>query len=376
MDLEKMMAQVRKEAQGFCSPLAYHGWAHIEETERYALALIERCKQYNVQVNEAALLLAVYLHDAFYAVPPGYFMNRFGRLIKTREMFAAELARQYLQDRFGLPADLTEAVYEIIMATHFSVIPETPEAMLMRAADLANLAGPYNAFSQNWDCLYKESCLINGSEVGEEDFALKTAGFLPLYLWAKIRLTPEYFDVRGASAFHTGAMGNIVRKVRETCGDVRVVAEVGPGMMPIVYDERFQNERLIYIGIDLNEKVFPRLLKQIDLRRATGCKIGPTYLLPGEAACLPLLNEMVDCLVYRNALVLIEMLEVGRVLRRKPPGEVVVIETYSPDGPPCSPGRSEDRIKGLKDRFKALGMEVMVEGEPSGEFEVRARLAS
>lgn len=377
MDLENVVARVREEAPMFYAPLPYHGWSHIEETERYALALIERCKKYNVQINKAALLLAVYLHDAFYSVPPGFFRVDTGQKVTSREMFAAEFARRYLLEYLGVPAELAEGVYSIIMATHFSVIPDTPEAMLMRAADLANLAGPYDIFGQNWYSLYRENCLINGQALTEEEFALKTAGFLPLYLWAKLQLTPEYYNDRGASAFHTGAVGNIVRKVREVCGEViRVVAEVGPGLMPIVFNERFQDERVIYIGIDSDTKVLPRALKHIGAKRATGCQIGPTYLIPGEAAHLPLLNKMVDCLVYRNALVLIEMFEVGRVLRREPPGEVRVIETYSPDGPPCSPGRSKDRIRKLKEQFEALGMKVLVEGEPSGEFELRAQLPS
>lgn len=376
MDLGEVVERVEAEAPGFYTGLPYHNWRHVLAVKEYALIFIERCRKYDLPVHEHSLLLAVYLHDAFFAVPPGWFVERkSGELVDSREKFSAVFARRYLQEQFGVSGEIANRVYDIIMATHFNVVPQTSEEMLMRAADIANLAGGYEAFSRNWDLLYLEACQMSKETPTPQEFALKTASFLPLYLWLQLRLTPEYYNEMGASFFHTYACANIVQKVREMCREVKVVAEVGPGLLPIVCDDsRFQDADVIYIGIDCNPNVLLPALKRVSAQKAIGSQIGPTYLIPGEAKRLPLLSDMVDCLVYRNTYDVMDVSEITRVLRNCAGAEVWVIETYSPDGPPTEPTKAEDRIERAK-RLLTEGAKLEVQQikkQPSDEFEIVA----
>lgn len=376
IDNKVTLDRIRAESQAFYSDSnPYHNWNHILEVEEYAERFLVRCQRCGVTVDKFVLLASIYLHDAHISVPPNFFFTSGSSPapITSREMFAAEFARQWLTERFHLPEELVDRVYGTILATHVSVVPQTPEQMLMRAADIANLGGPYDSFGANWERLLEEYPLMTGASISRKEFALKTASFLALYLWLRIELTPRYFNARGASAFHTDALCNITRKVGQECGGTTtILAEVGCGQNPIVFEADYQDEQMVYIGVDTQLSFFPRTFPHIDAKRKTGCPIGPVFLIPGESANLPLHNQMVDRLIYRNAWALIDLFEIVRVLKRD--GELIVVESYSPDGSPVSDESARTRIDDLTQGLVAIGMGVTVnDSDLPNSFELRAK---
>lgn len=375
-NLQRVVRAVRRQGPSFYTNLPFHNWEHILQVAGYARGFVKRCRQYGVKIDADTLLLAVYLHDAFFAIPPGTFVNpSTDRLMMSREELAAVFAKNYLE-KLGVPKPMAEKVAKMIMATRYDIDPKTPEEMLLRAADLANLAGPYRQFSRNWDNLRAEAELITGQSISRRDFALRQAAFLPLYLWLDIRLTPDYYNPDGASHFHAAAISNIIRRVRTDCqpSSCRVVAEVGPGQTPVVLQERFQGPDTVYIGVDNSPGMFLPTLKLVQTRKGLGERIGPTYLIPGDAAHLPLPKGQVDVLVFRNSAELLHPAQIMRVLRPGPQTMVLVIENYAPEGPPNSPYGSQERIKRIcRVLEERVGLKTSVKQQISGEFEICGR---
>jgi len=204
----------------------FHGAGHIVELEPLALAMIRRLWAHDIDVNVNILLQALYGHDALWGAPFAAFCGQTDQPFRSKEDLSAHAIKFLLRQR-GEPEEHCDRVGRAILCTNPFEIPSKIEEIVLRALDLSNLMGPYEDFSEKWDRLRQETQEASGQPVDVKTWAVQAAGYLALYLWLMLELTPEARTEVGASRFHLEALRNILRKLQEAMGSIQVIGKLG-----------------------------------------------------------------------------------------------------------------------------------------------------
>ncbi|MBT6691598.1 HD domain-containing protein [Candidatus Parcubacteria bacterium] len=184
--------------------LPYHNFQHALNVVAECQKLVEKCKTYDVQVDEQVVILAALFHDA------GYHQDHEEQGFESKEEYSADIAEQEL-NRLGLETGVINLVKECIIATHRNKPFVLVEQKVLRAADLAGLAGSYEDFLYNNEILKQELEEVHQQEIGDEEWKDVVASLIKFYLSQDIKLTPEHDDEEGFSIFHRQAQENLDR---------------------------------------------------------------------------------------------------------------------------------------------------------------------
>lgn len=184
-------SEIKAVAEGLYSKdLAYHNFNHVLDVISNAKKILDDCKKDCVIVDEAVVYYAILFHDA------GYIENHFEKGFESKEEYAAFLAEETLRN-FKFSDELIGRIKTAIVGTKDAGDFLTNEAKVVRAADLAGLAGDYKIFKENAKKLRKE-------------WKMNTIKLIEFYLDQDIRLTKAH-DVNGESAFHKKVKENLKR---------------------------------------------------------------------------------------------------------------------------------------------------------------------
>ncbi|MEI6478302.1 MAG: hypothetical protein WCO52_04945 [bacterium] len=320
-------ARIARLAPRLYPQLPYHNWPHGSEVAEIMGKLSQVIGEN--EWEQACDRMAGWLHDGLYPYNAG-----------EHEPFIAATSRRYLE-RFGAAPDVVDRVGSTIEASSHAGPLVKPYHHLMRAADLCKLAGPYDGFLTNWNNLREEAAILSGAkEVDPLAFNRGSVGFLGLFLKDTVRLTQNYYDTNGASAFHVAAMANIIRRSQEVWkdagGELRVVGEWGCGRYPVIIDHcSLADPKVLFVGLEIDPVDLGFGLKAMGLANKFKKDHAPTGLiLPGERHGISLPDNSLDELYLRNGWQKVRgsfpIKEMARVL--KPGGVAKIIETYDPEG--------------------------------------------
>ena len=201
------LALENRAAELYDATLPYHNFSHVQNTLDAATEIIERCHQERIRVLTKVVYYALLFHDA------GYHHDHAELGYESKEAYSAALAEQHTAD-----LDLTNQerlkISAAVMATHRDGVFISVEQKLVRAADLAGLAAPYEIFLTNTIQLWNEHEIFNGpiSWRAWQDSVEETIGF---YLSQQIRLTSYYCNKDGVSNFHSAVESNLQRLLKE-----------------------------------------------------------------------------------------------------------------------------------------------------------------
>lgn len=184
--------------------LPYHNFEHALTVQRQAEEIIRHCREEKVLIDADVIRYAALFHDA------GYSDDHRALGFDSKEAYAAALASQTLQ-QFGVADDIISRVQETIMATHRDAAFTTNEQKAVRAADLANMAGPYEEFVEANRRLKAEAELLTGNTISWVEWKAGTEKTVAWYLGQDIRLTSHHDDEHGHSAFHRRVQENLQR---------------------------------------------------------------------------------------------------------------------------------------------------------------------
>jgi len=188
--------------------LPYHNFEHALDVVERTKTLIERCQKYNIQIDQQAVILSALFHDA------GYNQNYETAGFDSKEELSAVLAEQEL-NKLGFDSKLIDTVKACIIATHRNRPFETIEQKVLRAADLAGLAGPYEEFAANSNLLKREQEYLQARQITDDEWKETVRQLIEFYLSQDIVLTPEHNDEDGVSIFHSRAQTNLDRFLLE-----------------------------------------------------------------------------------------------------------------------------------------------------------------
>ena len=194
--------------QFYDESMPYHNFGHACNVTSRALLLADRCTKYGIAVREPVVVWSGLFHDAGYHIDPKT------RGFPTREDHSAAIARIFLQGR-RIPERVTDEVFACIISTNRDAPFLFVEQKIVRAADLAGLAGTYEEFKANNFRLKREYEMLSGKEITVKDWIDQTKKIVEFYLSENIVLTPEHQDANGRSIFHTRAQHNLDLLLKE-----------------------------------------------------------------------------------------------------------------------------------------------------------------
>lgn len=195
-------------AQFYDDKLYYHNFEHVNYVLTSARRILNSCKRENVQIDEAAVYYAILFHDA------GFIEDHEVLGFSSKEAYSAAIADRELK-AYGVADDVIDKVHQAIMATHMNSECISNEDIAVRAADLSGLADDYNVFKKNTIDLLNESELINGNKLSWEEWKVKAAEVIEMYLRHDLYLTTDYFNEDGDSRFHVNARKNVERLMQD-----------------------------------------------------------------------------------------------------------------------------------------------------------------
>lgn len=198
-------------AMSFYNPqFEYHNFDHALGTWEAAREIIKRCRQEGKTINEQIVYYACLFHDA------GYHEDERESGFGTKEDYAAAIAKKELT-KHGVVSDIIEAVNRAIKGTEqeYDISNLSIEGMIVRVADLADLAADYAIFLENNRKLKQEQERILQRPIEREIWKMKTKEIMEFYLSQKIQLTHGYADKHGESIFHKRTKENLERFLKE-----------------------------------------------------------------------------------------------------------------------------------------------------------------
>jgi predicted metal-dependent HD superfamily phosphohydrolase len=182
--------------------LPYHNAGHALRAVTLGERLLRACWQAGVHVDATVVRFALLFHDAGYGTDP----STVG--CPDAEAYAGTLARRALTGR--LPAPVMDDVEAAILSTRRTTQPDTTEGMVVRAADLADLAADYDTFAANSEALRVEHQRLSGTRLSLAEWRESVDRLLSSYL--EERLWP--LELHGSSeqpGFHVAAKANLRR---------------------------------------------------------------------------------------------------------------------------------------------------------------------
>ena len=295
-----MLTQIQK----LYTNLPYHNWQHALTVHDRALAILQKIQSLtDVDINVNIIELATYGHDACFGADIKGF--------KSQEHFTAHIIENMLRKDYD--EDFVSAVTQAILATNPWIEPISIEAKILRAADMGGLMH-YDIYREDFNKLMQENEANN-----EREFLLKSLNFLALYIWPSVHLTPNYYNTRGTSAWHSNTISNIIRHYRELF-DEPVIVEIGSGANPCVLFEEIEG---LVIGVEPDKTARKDAISLLWGNKKT------ELIVPGTGAIIPV-EEAIDSLRYYNVVLRhTEALNSNEINRLKPQN-VEIIETFSP----------------------------------------------
>ena len=98
-----------------------------------------------------------------------------------------------------------------ILATRRTTQPDTPEGMVVRAADLADLAAGYDTFAANAEALREEHERLSGARLSLAEWRESVDRLLSDYLEERLWPLELLDDGSGQPGFHATAKANLRR---------------------------------------------------------------------------------------------------------------------------------------------------------------------
>jgi predicted metal-dependent HD superfamily phosphohydrolase len=335
-----LIAQATRMVQPLYPATGYHTFGHVSDVLDRSIGHINRLRRYGIPINEQAVRLGVLFHDVLYGLPASDFFveaDGAGHYAATKEEVARVVARRCLV-RLQAPAALIEEVDQIIAATHADTHLMTTEQSVMAAADL-DIACPYEKFQRDSEALRAEAAQLSGrSYIAPRVFYPGAVGVLANYLRRRIRLTPEYYDTEGVSAFHSAALGNIATALRRWFPRLQVVGELGCGQQPIILDEQYRiDDETLYVGTDHEEQLRKALTQVRGSYQAAKLSQPMAIVVPSEVQTISMPANFCDTFYLKNVWLRhlerdpnFRLSELARVL--KPGGILYMLESYQPHG--------------------------------------------
>lgn len=188
--------------------LPFHNWNHARSRMKKGMAIARQCVREGIRVNLEVVKWALLFHDA------GYHHDHRKIGYPTKEAHSAALARKEME-RLNMDPMLIRDVEKAILSTHRDAPFQTVEEKIVRAADLAGMAGPYSAFLRDNRLLKKEQELMHGNSISWEEWKKQSEEIIGFYLSQNIQVTTQYRDAAGKSVFHTRVRDNLARMMRE-----------------------------------------------------------------------------------------------------------------------------------------------------------------
>lgn len=290
--------------QNMYKNLPYHNWhQHALTVRDRALAIAWKI---DVPINVEALEIAALGHDVCFGDPNI-------KKHKSQEHFSAFVIGELLKNNYSYDKEFIKIVKNCIIATNAWVEPKTIEEKILRAADLGGLMS---------NDIYREdfSKLMAENKVKDERvFLLNSISFLTLYIWPSIELTPNYYNDKGASEWHSNTLGNIIRHYKELF-DAPVTVEVGSGSNPCVLYENIDG---LVIGIEPDKESRKNSISLLWGQKKT------EIIVPGRGDKIPI-EENIDSLRYYNVVLRHSDAFNEEEIRELLPNNVEIIESYTP----------------------------------------------
>lgn len=212
--------------------------------------------------------------------------------------------------RLELPEDFRWGVRGAIMGTSPSGALDSLEAKLLAAADTKGVGfGSYEQFVGNTHKLWHEAKWRGAKQIDWEDFVVGSINYLGLFMSRNIHLTPEYLDGHGRSAWHLGAVNNILRLANETWVDIQLSGELTEG--PRAEGQDWITAR--NLDLNLSTSGLLRKIKAGQDQKPAEMKLS----LPVEGRILPLEDQILDRFFIQKSASRSPQLvrEAGRVLK-------------------------------------------------------------
>jgi predicted metal-dependent HD superfamily phosphohydrolase len=207
--VELFAADLLERATALYDPaLPYHNAGHALRAVAAGERLLRVCSHAGVPVDATVVRLALLFHDAGY----GTDLSTVG--CADAEAYSAMLARRALIER--VPARVLDAVETAILATRRDAQPDTEEAKVVRAADLAELAADYDTFATNSEALRVEHERLTGEQLSLAEWRASVDGLLTGYLEERLWPLELLDDDLAPGGFHTTAKANLHRYLGQT----------------------------------------------------------------------------------------------------------------------------------------------------------------
>ncbi len=198
-----------KIAQSLYSPyLQYHNFDHVLDVLDAAQDLVSRVRRTGLNPDWEVIFYAILFHDA------GYIENHRALGFETKEAYAAYLAEKHLKE-FEFPQEKIKRVISCIRATDRKGSFDGLEEKIVRAADLAGLADPYEKFFQKSERLLMEHVRLHKDRPTQIQWKEMVALNLMYYLRQHIQLTGDYYNSAGDSDWHKRVDDNLNQFLRE-----------------------------------------------------------------------------------------------------------------------------------------------------------------
>ncbi len=215
------IAQLAESASAYYLAEGYHVDDHREQVIDRSLRLGSIAARYGVASDAQVLLLASSWHDAGIAMNPVDFLvdGQDGHLLRPA-LFSEEVSAELFKrqaDRIGLPGELTNEVAVAILGTNPTMDLPTVESQIVAAADLFGVGfDAPEEFVSTTKKLWKEASWRAGHSIAWEDFVEGSITYLGSFMRRSIKLTEQYIDEAGRSAWHVGAAANILHLAEQT----------------------------------------------------------------------------------------------------------------------------------------------------------------
>jgi hypothetical protein len=268
----------------------YHGMSHPDRVWEKARVLIERCAALGIPVNGDDLRNAIENHDALQFLPP----HLLG--CNSSEEVAALVNYHFLKG-CGYTDTAVARISAIIMASHPDVRPTTPEEIIMRAADLANIGAHYAEFTEASQALHREACTKTGHEIPFRTWMHGAFLYLERFLWPMLELTPAARDEHGRSTWHTNAIRNLSTLWRASYGEgLAIVAEFFPegAITP-----KMRSPSEFYIALHPDESA--RKASMEKLHAEAIATTGAAFAIPATRGAFPIPDETCSHVISHDA---------------------------------------------------------------------------
>ncbi|NDC36492.1 MAG: hypothetical protein EBZ48_00385 [Proteobacteria bacterium] len=270
--------------------MPYHNRSHAAEVARAAMQIAKSAQEHGISVETQTLVLAALLHDSLSHIDA----TALG--FSSAEELSARYAYTFLvQNGFG--EAVARKAAEAIQATNPYYTPSSVEAKILRAADLLNVAGPWEEFRANTARLAQEAEFRTGKSAEFTQHVTGCINYLSLYLWRALDITPASRDAAGRSVYHLNAARNLFRLADEVFpgeGMRRVAVLCSgktPPAFPAEYGEHADVRPQFMVTLADHESDREALIRSA---RATTRFPALALVIPGRAGALSIPQASVD----------------------------------------------------------------------------------